>query len=94
MKIIFIKDRGLNLKSIFQLFNSNYFNKLDIELKILWLNDFIIDKVKILVDDIILYQTFPDDRVFENGDIRKLIKNNNLKKLNGKIHRKSKKKIN
>ena len=35
MKIIFIKDRGLNLKSIFQLFNSNYFNKLDIELKIL-----------------------------------------------------------
>ena len=88
MKIIFIKDRGLNLKSIFQLFNSNYFNKLDIELKILWLNDFIIDKVKILVDDIILYQTFPDDRVFENGDIRKPIKSINLKKLNGKLHRK------
>ena len=90
MKIIFIKDKGVNLKSVFRLFNNNYFNKWDIELKILSLYDFIIDKIKISVDDIILYQTFPDDRVFENGDITKPIESVDLKKLNGNIHTKFK----
>ena len=90
MKIIFIKDRGVNLKSVFELFNSNYFDKLDIELKIIKLKDFIIDKIKISDDDIILYQTFPDDRLFNNGDIRKPIESVNLKKLNGKLHGKFK----
>ena len=90
MKIIFIKDRGINLKNVFELFKSNYFKKLNIELKILSLDNFINDKINISIDDIILYHTFADDRVFENGDIRKPIKSINLKKLNGKIHGKFK----
>lgn len=56
---------------------------------IIGFHKFLKNKFPIKRDMIVLYQTWPDDRIFENGDIRKPIPTDQLdqcKKLNGRNH--------
>ena len=79
-KILFIKHKGCNLGYLQELLNS--YNITTIRLK-----DFINKDID--QDKIILYQTWPDDRIFQNGNIRKpILDNKKYKELNGKNHHK------
>ena len=56
---------------------------------IIGFHKFLKNKFPIKKDMVVLYQTWPDDRIFENGDIGKPISKNDMnkcKELNGKNH--------
>lgn len=88
MKILYIEHTGCNLKYINLLFNFIKSNKNE-EITKISLEQFVLSDIKFDEIDYIFYQTWPDDRLFENGDIRKPINDYNMINiLNGKLHRK------
>lgn len=86
MNIIYIRHSGSNLAYFDSIIRFLRLNK-KITRKKCTLQQFIDDEVDITNSDIVLYQTWPDDRIFKNGNIRIPINNNRMyKKLNGKNH--------
>jgi len=70
MKIIFVKHKGCNLEFITNVLNCA---KDSFKIITIRLEDFCKSQHLIDTDDIILYQTWPDDRLFKNGNINKPI---------------------
>jgi hypothetical protein len=81
-KMVFIRHGGSNLGYLKNLLLTK-------QVKIIGFHKFLKNKFIINKDMIVLYQTWPDDRIFENGDIRKPVSNDDLDKhvqLNGVNH--------
>ena len=85
-KITFIYDKSINLKSI-KFFLGKIKNVEFIRLKHFHQKNLVIDK-----DNIILYQTFPDNLYYKNGNIKKPIKYSKIKKYKCTTHPKFDKK--
>lgn len=78
--ILYIQHKGSNIGFLQKILKLN-------NVEIISLTSFI-DK-NIDLNKIILYQTWPDDRIFENGNIRKpILDNEKYNELNGKNHHK------